>query len=235
MAETADAPGLGPGPFGGEGSSPSARTGFIVSTFAVHGSACPVGSLRDCSPFARSRSALVFSAIRRGPSFNRATINVVVTTLQILNGDDWELWRGVRLRALAEDPDSFLSVLADWQGAGDNEVEWRSRLDDVAFNVVAMMEDVPVGQVSGHRPDTSNSGEVISLWVDPSARGTGVGESLLAAVEQWARNQELAELTLSVRSHNVSAIRLYERSGYRDVGASKEIGCDRQMVRRLEG
>ena len=178
---------------------------------------------------------MVFSAIRRGPSFNRATINVVVTTLQILNGDDWELWRGVRLRALAEDPDSFLSVLADWQGAGDNEVQWRSRLDDVAFNVVAMMEDVPVGQVSGHRPDTSNTGEVISLWVDPSARGTGVGESLLAAVEQWARNQELAELTLSVRSHNVSAIRLYERSGYRDVGASKEVGCDRQMVRQLDG
>src|SRR5205823_9801665 len=69
-------------------------------------------------------------------------------TVRRISDDEWELWRDVRLRALAEAPESFGSTLAYWQGDGDQELRWRSRLVDVPFNVIAM-SDVLIGQVSG--------------------------------------------------------------------------------------
>ena len=40
--------------------------------------------------------------------------------------DEWPLWRGLRLRALAEAPHAFSSRLVDWQGAAEDR--WRARL-----------------------------------------------------------------------------------------------------------
>jgi [ribosomal protein S18]-alanine N-acetyltransferase len=43
----------------------------------------------------------------------------------------------------------------------------------------------------------------------------GLGRQLLAAVEALARRRGAAELRLEVRPDNLSALRLYEASGYR--------------------
>ncbi|HEY0700829.1 MAG TPA: glycosyltransferase, partial [Micromonospora sp.] len=48
--------------------------------------------------------------------------------LRALDPEDWRLWRVARLAALAEAPYAFGSQLADWQGPGDREERWRSRL-----------------------------------------------------------------------------------------------------------
>jgi GNAT superfamily N-acetyltransferase len=60
--------------------------------------------------------------------------------------------------------------------------------------------------------------ELISMWVSPVARGKGVGDALIAAVERFARASGAPVLRLAVRAYNASAIRLYERSGLTDVG-----------------
>lgn len=136
-----------------------------------------------------------------------------VVELVEVGADDWPLWRTVRLAALEEAPEAFGSTLADWSGAGDHESRWRRRLDDVSFNVVAVDDGNPVGQVSG---DLAKDGRVhvISMWVAPAARGTGVGEALLAAVEAWAGSTGASELALSVKRTNDPAARLYERFGF---------------------
>ena len=53
----------------------------------------------------------------------------------MLDPDDWQLWRELRLAALAEAPDAFGSTLAEWSGAGDTEQRWRTRLHGVALNL----------------------------------------------------------------------------------------------------
>lgn len=57
--------------------------------------------------------------------------------LRQIGADDWQEWRALRLKAQGGDPGAFGSKLADWQGDGDAEERWRSRLESVPFNVLA--------------------------------------------------------------------------------------------------
>jgi|1186.fasta_scaffold1020280_1 ribosomal protein S18 acetylase RimI-like enzyme len=56
--------------------------------------------------------------------------------------------------------------------------------------------------------------QVNGLAVSPVARGRGVALALLAAVEDRARRQGAAKVTLRVLGTNTAARRLYERAGY---------------------
>jgi ribosomal protein S18 acetylase RimI-like enzyme len=134
--------------------------------------------------------------------------------LRRLTTDDWEIWRDVRLRALAEAPYAFGSTLSYWQGDGDLEERWRGRLADVPLNVVALIDHTPIGQVSGTSPDHLGRCELISMWVDPAARGHGVGEALIHQVVEWATSLEVSAVVLSVKERNAHAIALYERAGF---------------------
>jgi GNAT superfamily N-acetyltransferase len=110
-----------------------------------------------------------------------------VIELRVLTPDDWQVWRQLRLAALAEAPDVFGSRLADWQGEGDREERWRARLGiPGSFNVVAVLDGQPAGMASGV-PTGGSAAELISMWVSPAARGHGVGDQLVRAVERWAR------------------------------------------------
>lgn len=60
-------------------------------------------------------------------------------------------------------------------------------------------------------------GEVRRVFVEPAARGRGVGGQLLRAVEDEARSRAVTRLRLDTRSELVEARRLYARSGYHEV------------------
>ena len=52
------------------------------------------------------------------------------------------------------------------------------------------------------------------LYVDPSARGHGVGEALMAAARELALSNGAAELMLQTARTNATAQRLYEKLGW---------------------
>jgi hypothetical protein len=63
--------------------------------------------------------------------------------------------------------------LADWQGEGDRAERWRDRLElPGSYNVVALLDEQPVGMASGVPADEPGVVELISMWVSPMARGT---------------------------------------------------------------
>jgi ribosomal protein S18 acetylase RimI-like enzyme len=132
--------------------------------------------------------------------------------LRVLSPDDWELWRDTRLRALADSPDAFGSTWAEWQFA--DEDRWRQRLSAVPFNVVAVVGDQAVGQASGTQLDGEQRVELISMWVAPSARGSGVADALLAAVKNYAERVGAIAVRLSVRRLNERAIGMYQRASF---------------------
>ena len=61
-------------------------------------------------------------------------------------------------------------------------------------------------------------GHVISMWVDPAFRRTGVGIMLIDALSSWARSRGLRELKLMVTSVNRGAIDFYQRIGFHTSG-----------------
>jgi ribosomal protein S18 acetylase RimI-like enzyme len=140
--------------------------------------------------------------------------------IRTLSGEDWAVWRGLRLAALSEAPYAFGSTLADWQGDGDREQRWRDRLEiPGSHNVVAVLDGVLSGMASGVPADSAGHVEIISLWVDPVARGRGVADRLIDEIEAWAVQACQAKtLRLAVTPGNVAAIALYRRQGFADTG-----------------
>jgi ribosomal protein S18 acetylase RimI-like enzyme len=146
------------------------------------------------------------------------------------------VWRKLRLDALGEAPGAFSSTLAQWQGEGNTEARWRARLSTVALNVVADLDGGAAGMVSATAPDRNGTVELISMWVAPFARGRGVGDVLIAAVIEWARQRRAARVSLAVVESNEHAVALYRRHGFADIGAIDCTGSgvsEREMVVNL--
>jgi ribosomal protein S18 acetylase RimI-like enzyme len=79
-------------------------------------------------------------------------------------------------------------------------------------------DQTPVGFISlVVRQDVTGAerGHIADVAVIPAARRTGVGQALVQAGEDWARERGLTILGLDVWSTNERALAFYERTGYR--------------------
>jgi ribosomal protein S18 acetylase RimI-like enzyme len=156
----------------------------------------------------------------------------MTVTLIPLSSDDWRVWRSLRLAALTEAPDAFGSRLADWIDA--DESRWRERLSiPGAIDLVALDGGMgsPIGMVTGTPSARPGAGaELISMWVDPAARGRGVATLLIDAVATWAAAAGAPGLKLSVMAQNEPARRTYERNGFAVAASS---GDELTMTRGL--
>jgi GNAT superfamily N-acetyltransferase len=133
--------------------------------------------------------------------------------------DDWRVWRELRHKALAEAPYAFKSTLAEWQGDGDREQRWRERLAiPGSYNLVALLDGRPVGMASGYPQDEPDVVWLHSMWVDPAARGKGVGDRLVAEIVEWATRAGAREMRLGVVEANTGAEALYLRQGFAYTG-----------------
>jgi ribosomal protein S18 acetylase RimI-like enzyme len=148
--------------------------------------------------------------------------------LRVLTEDDWELWRALRLEALAEAPYAFSSRLDDWSSAP--EERWRARLrgPDV-LNLVASVDGRPAGMASGVPGDEPDTVEVISMWIDPATRGCGVADTLVRTIERWAGDRGALTLRLGVFELNARARALYARLGLVVVGAEDRSSPDEPL------
>jgi ribosomal protein S18 acetylase RimI-like enzyme len=59
--------------------------------------------------------------------------------------------------------------------------------------------------------------EVRRMWIDPSARGLGLGRTLLGHLENVARQQGCTEVVLDTHSSLTEALALYRTSGYQPI------------------
>ncbi len=126
--------------------------------------------------------------------------------------------RDVRLRALRESPGAFSSTfeefekrpLSEWEGVATT----RSAGNEEATFVATSPTEF-VGLVGGFRSeDRAGVVELTSMWVDPSARGAGVGVRLIEAVVTWARAAGAERVDLWVVEGNDPAVALYHRFGF---------------------
>jgi ribosomal protein S18 acetylase RimI-like enzyme len=105
----------------------------------------------------------------------------------------------------------------------------------VPLNLVARRGAALVGMASGFFDDEDGA-ELISMWVDPAVRGSGVGAALVGAVVAWAAAAGRPTY-LMVRSDNARAIAAYARAGFVDLGIpsgqSPDEPPENRMVHRL--
>jgi len=93
-----------------------------------------------------------------------------------------------------------------------SEAEFREMTGDTAI-LRAFAETDGFGLVRA----AAGEAELLTLAVDPGARGKGIGSDLLADLLEQAMRQA-AVMFLEVAQNNGSAIRLYERHGFQRAG-----------------
>jgi GNAT superfamily N-acetyltransferase len=158
-----------------------------------------------------------------------------VIELRQLVPDDWKDWRELRLAALADAPAAFGSRYEDWIDA--EEERWRARLSvPGSYNLIASLDGSPAGMAGGlpahDEPDVRHR---VSMWISPAARGRGLGDRWMTAVEDWARSEGAVAVELSVVHGNDKAHALYLRHGYVLTDKSGDLmpdGIHRELVLR---
>jgi ribosomal protein S18 acetylase RimI-like enzyme len=134
-----------------------------------------------------------------------------VIAIQELEPDDWALWRALRIEATITEPDTFGSTLDEV--ISTSETQWRARLGDEALHIVALRGGVAIGMAA-----VDQSFELGSVWVRPTARGSGVGHRLVDAALRWAASRQNRPVHLAVRATSTPAISLYRAHGFVEVG-----------------
>lgn len=148
--------------------------------------------------------------------------------------DDWERWRALRLRALADAPTAFASSLAKERAFA--EQDWRARLA-AGPRLIAHHDGADVAIAGAHFGDGPALPQVHGMWVHPDWRGHRLGARLLDAIADWMRTHGHRHLRLWVMPDNDAARILYGRGGFvpePDPPKPAPGSCELAMVLDLE-
>ena len=156
-----------------------------------------------------------------------------------IRADEWRLLRDLRLRALRDAPWAFGATFE--QEAALDDATWQQRVADNAAgetSVVFVAGD-GVGMAGGYVPQPGRPVvRLWGMWIDPAARGRGLAEQLVEAVEGWARERGAEEYELACSEQAGAAFAAYTRMGFelmpeREPLQENGCVCTRRMRRLL--
>ena len=142
-------------------------------------------------------------------------------TIEALSQRDAKALKDIRLRALQDTPSAFSSTYDKESRLSD--AEWMERATrwsrDRSVAYLAMDGTVACGIVAAFLDEQDEAhAYLVSMWVAPTHRRTGVGAALVHKILEWARTQNVRVMELLVTSNNTPAIRFYERFGFAMTG-----------------
>ena len=139
-----------------------------------------------------------------------------------LTPDDWQRYRAIRLEMLADSPQAFGSRYAD--NLERPEAFWRGRLEtaqqgESTWLLFAEVDGVIVGMAGAHcESEETPPGvvDIVSVFVTPRMRGTGIAGALMEAIlDQVRRTGRFHTARLGVNAGQARALALYRRFGFR--------------------
>jgi GNAT superfamily N-acetyltransferase len=133
--------------------------------------------------------------------------------------------RELRLSALSDAPEAFASSLE--VEAARPESFW----NELASASSAAREGVVIVAVSGQKwiamagsrwfDQSAGIVQLWGMWVEPAARGRGLGRMLVSTVATWAARRGAVALRLGVIDPAVEVASFYEHLGFKRTGETK--------------
>ncbi|MCU0910967.1 MAG: GNAT family N-acetyltransferase [Rhodobacteraceae bacterium] len=182
-----------------------------------------------------TRTARTFYAARGWVATGADTMRKDLPAVRRLAPYEADLWRTIRLNALASEPAAFAERHDDW--ADRPLSDFAARLTGSAV-FLAEFAGAAVGCAELTPDDDGTPGRawVESVFVSRLSRGRGVADALLAAIEAEARRQGVTELCLDVSARNAAARGAYARAGYAEMAerpSGSQSACEITMHRAL--
>jgi GNAT superfamily N-acetyltransferase len=146
-----------------------------------------------------------------------------------VNHDEWRHLKDVRLRALADSPESFgssferevafddaiwMSRAANGEGTASTVTWIAARNGEEPFCAMVTVMETQATPQDLSRVRTPESMELVGMWVDPGERGTGLADVLVRTAVDHTRISGHRHLGLWVAEPNIGAQRLYLRHGF---------------------
>ena len=144
-----------------------------------------------------------------------------------ISPDDWRELRRVRLSALQDTPDAFLTRHVEAVEYPDDVWKERARLGSIG-NVQAtflLVEDEQAcGMVAGlTRPEDPSEVLLVGMWIAPAHRRARHGAALVERLVAWATGAGAHSVVLGVTDGNDSALKLYESCGFVLTGERRDL------------
>lgn len=156
----------------------------------------------------------------------------------MLNPNDWELYKDIRLKSLQNEPQAYLSSYA--RSSTELDEKWRERLELAQEGKRQWLSFVKAGEeivgMAGAwiTEEESETAEIISVYLAQKYRGQGIGKRLMEhLISTIKQNSDIKRLTLEVNSTQPSAVKLYESCGFRVTGKSNRILGDGKEYEEL--
>lgn len=141
-------------------------------------------------------------------------LGIMIATLP---EERWQDYKTLRLRALSEDSTAFSSSYEE--EVKNDEGTWRSRMANGLFALDDNRVIGMIGVIFNSRVKTRHVASIVSVYVDPTYRRSGVGQSLMeAAINRVKANHEVLKIELTVNPEQPTAVRLYEKNGFQVSG-----------------
>jgi RimJ/RimL family protein N-acetyltransferase len=193
---------------------------------AVHNGAQNDAPTKDAQS-AASAERVPDNAVGIGTAVADRCASAAVSVYEVLESD-WEIWRDLRLDALADAPYAFGETLARAQSKTDED--WRSWWtgdEGTGPRYIGLLDGTPAGMCGICFPeDLDRAPLIISMWTSRSARGRGVARAMLDACVEYCEAAGYPKLLLGVVDDNLPARRLYERYGFVETGDSEALHSD---------
>ena len=147
-----------------------------------------------------------------------------------IRADQWQILKDVRLRALEEAPYAFGTTLSEGQKRTDRDWQDMARdhatLSDRAY-FMAYVGDDPCGMAGCYRR-TSDIVMLTAMWVAPEVRGQKIGEQIVRAVIEWARESGATTLEAWVSENNPARI-FYKKVGFEETSTTELLRSDSKI------
>ena len=140
--------------------------------------------------------------------------------VRAIRADEWDRLRSIRLEALKDSPDAFITkheeALADPQSRWE-ELAARGAAGDGQTTIIAVRGRDTVAMAVGlWDPDRSGTVmPVVAVFVSPRVRRQGVGARVMRSVHDWGRSKGATAASLWVVDSNTAARGFYEGIGYK--------------------
>ena len=141
-------------------------------------------------------------------------------TPHMMDEREWVTLREVRLAALRESPDAFLSSHSE--ESAFEEQKWRAEFVRGEWTI-EIRNDEPIALVGVTREQGTPPDECYLeyMWVSPGFRRCGVATDLIKTVLRHLLNRGFVTIWLWVLEGNEPARRLYEKCGFTSTGLTQ--------------
>ena len=121
--------------------------------------------------------------------------------------------KNLEFQALIAELDAYLKTTDGEDHEFYNRFNSLKKINNV---VVAFQNEQAIG-CGAFRKFDANTVEIKRMYVKVTYRGSGVANTVLSSLEEWASEEGFTKCVLETGNRQIDAIKFYKKSGYRSI------------------